>query len=120
MDNGYSPTILQGQHTNDDEILAKTPLDPKALGGDSSVIIMELLQRFKVRDVMKRQIISIARDATLREAQRLMRENRISGLPVCEEGRLYGIVSVNARISGSDMSLPVTSIRFKVSSPDAA
>ena len=49
MDNGYSPTILQGQHTNDDEILAKTPLDPKALGGDSSVIIMELLQRFKVR-----------------------------------------------------------------------
>ena len=60
MDNGYSPTILQGQHTNDDEILAKTPLDAKALGGDSSVIIMELLQRFKVRDVMKRQIISVA------------------------------------------------------------
>ena len=93
MDNGYSPTILQGQHTNDDEILAKTPLDPKALGGDSSVIIMELLQRFKVRDVMKRQIISVAR---------LMRENRISGLPVCEEGRLYGIVSVNDIITALD------------------
>ena len=59
----YNPTILQGQHTSDDEILAKTPLDTKALGGDSSVIIMELLQRFKVRDVMKRQIISIARSA---------------------------------------------------------
>ena len=55
MDNGYSPTILQGQQTNDDEILAKTPpLDPKALGGDSSVIIMELLQRFKVRDEIGR------------------------------------------------------------------
>ena len=103
MDNGYSPTILQGQHTNDDEILAKTPpLDPKALGGDSSVIIMELLQRFKVRDVMKRQIISVARNASLREAQRLMRENRISGLPVCEEGRLYGIVSVNDIITALD------------------
>ena len=102
MADGYSPTILQGQQTNDDEILAKTPLDTKALGGDSSVIIMELLQRFKVRDVMKRQIISIARDATLREAQRLMRENRISGLPVCEEGRLYGIVSVNDIINGLD------------------
>ena len=103
MNNGYSPTILQGQQTNDDEILAKTPpLDPKALGGDSSVIIMELLQRFKVRDVMKRQIISVARSASLREAQRLMRENRISGLPVCEEGRLYGIVSVNDIINALD------------------
>ena len=103
MDNDYSPTILQGQHTNDDEILAKTPpLDPKALGGDSSVIIMELLQRFKVRDVMKRKIIAVSRDASLREAQRLMRENRISGLPVCEEGRLYGIVSVNDIINALD------------------
>jgi len=98
----YNPTILQGQHTNDDEILAKTPLDPKALGGDSSVIIMELLQRFKVRDVMKRQVISISRKATLREAQSIMRENRISGLPVSENGRLYGLVSVNDIIKGLD------------------
>ena len=64
MADEYSPTILQGQQTSDDEILAKTPLDTKALGGDSSVIIMELLQRFKVRDVMKRQIISVARNAS--------------------------------------------------------
>ena len=98
----YTPTILQGQQTSDDEILANTPLDTKALGGDSSVIIMELLQRFKVRDVMKRQIISVARNTSLREAQRLMRENRISGLPVCEDGRLYGIVSVNDIINALD------------------
>ena len=57
----YNPVILQGHKTNDDEILAKSPLDAKALGGDSSVIIMELLQRFKVRDVMKRTVISISR-----------------------------------------------------------
>jgi CBS domain-containing protein/anti-sigma regulatory factor (Ser/Thr protein kinase) len=98
----YNPTILQGQQTSDDEILAKTPIDPKALGGDSSVIIMELLQRFKVRDVMKRDVISITRDMTLREAQRIMRENRISGLPVSENGRLYGLVSVNDIIEGLD------------------
>ena len=102
MGEEYNPTILQGQHTNDDEILAKTPLDEKALGGDSSVIIMELLQRFKVRDVMKRQVLCISRRATLREAQALMRENRISGLPVSENGRLYGIVSVNDIIKGLD------------------
>ncbi len=98
----YNPTILQAQHTSDDEILDKMPLDPKAFGGDSSVVIMELLQRFKVRDVMKRKIIAIPRRAPLREAQHLMRENRISGLPVSEDGRLYGIVSVNDIINALD------------------
>ena len=91
----YAPTILKGEQRQDDEILAKTPLDATALGGDSSVIIMELLQRFKVRDVMKRTVISISRATPMREAQRIMRENRISGVPVSEDGRLFGIVSVN-------------------------
>lgn len=91
----YAPTILKGQTANDDEILAKTPLDAKALGGDSSVVIMELLQRFKVRDVMKRKIVTIPRSGTMRDAQDIMRDNHISGVPVAEDGRLYGIVSVN-------------------------
>lgn len=98
----YNPVILQGQQTSDDEILAKTPLDAKALGGGTSEIIMELLQRFKVRDVMKRQVISISRKATMRDAQKILRENRISGLPVSENERLYGIISVNDIINGLD------------------
>ena len=98
----YNPVILQGQHTNDDEILARVPLDEKALGTDSSQIIMELLQRFKVRDVMKRQVIVIPRSTTLREAQKILRDNHISGIPVSENGRLYGIVSVNDIINGLD------------------
>ena len=98
----YTPTIIKGEQRQDDEILAKTPLDATALGGDSSVIIMELLQRFKVRDVMKRTVISIARDTSMREAQRIMRENRISGVPVSEDGRLFGIVSVNDIINALD------------------
>jgi len=102
MAEGYNPTILQGQHTSDDEILAKTPLDAKTLGGDSSEIIMEMLQRFKVRDVMKRQVICIPRKATMRDAQKLLRDNRISGVPVSENGRLYGLVSVNDIIKGLD------------------
>ena len=100
---GYKPVILQGQQTNDDEILEKSPpIDASSLGGDSSEIIMELLQRFKVRDVMKRKVLSVPRRAPLREAQRIMREQRISGLPVSEEGRLYGIVSVNDIILALD------------------
>ena len=102
MSEEYSPVILQGQQTNDDEILARTPLDAKALGGDASEVIMELLQRFKVRDVMKRQVISIPRKATMRDAQNILRDNHISGLPVSENGRLYGLVSVNDIIRGLD------------------
>ena len=102
MDETYNPTILKGEQRQDDDILAKTPLDPTALGGDGSVIIMELLQRFKVRDVMKRTVIAVSRDTPMREAQRIMRENRISGLPVSEEGRLFGIVSVNDIINALD------------------
>ena len=102
MSEAYNPTILKGEQRQDDDILATTPLDPTAFGGDGSVIIMELLQRFKVRDVMKRTVIAVSRDTPMREAQRIMRENRISGLPVSEEGRLFGIVSVNDIINALD------------------
>ena len=100
----YSPVILEGQARQDDEILAKSPpLDASALsGGGGSEVIMELLQRFKVRDVMKRKILSVSRATTLREAQRIMRENRISGVPVAEHDRLYGIISVNDIINALD------------------
>ena len=102
MEDVYTPTILTGEQQQDDDIFARVPLDPSSLGGDGSVIIMELLQRFKVRDVMKRKVISVERDTTMREAQRIMRENRISGLPVSEDGRLFGIVSVNDIINALD------------------
>ena len=98
----YAPTIIKGEQRQDDEILAKTPLDATSLAGDNSVVIMELLQRFKVRDVMKRTVISISRSTSMREAQRIMRENRISGVPVSEDGRLFGIVSVNDIINALD------------------
>lgn len=102
MEDVYNPTILTGEQQQDDDIFARVPLDPSSLGGDGSVIIMELLQRFKVRDVMKRKVISVERGTTMREAQRIMRENRISGLPVSEDGRLFGIVSVNDIINALD------------------
>ena len=101
----YSPVILEGQSRQDDEILAtRPPLDAAALSGGAagSEVVMELLQRFKVRDVMKRKVLTVSRSTSLREAQRVMRENRISGVPVAENGRLYGLVSVNDIINALD------------------
>ena len=67
----YSPVILEGQKQQDDELLEKRPpLDERELSGHGSEVVMELLQRFKVRDVMKRKILSVSRETPLREAQR--------------------------------------------------
>src|SRR5215475_11993856 len=48
----------------------------------------------KAKDVMTRRVISVAPDASIREALRLMLANQISGLPVVDgSGRLVGIVT---------------------------
>ena len=99
----YSPRILTGGETkSDDEILAAHEPVARVSGpgltddGASPLVIMELLQRLRVKDVMRaRDIISVSRTDTLRQAQELMRTNKISGVPVLEGKRLFGIVSVN-------------------------
>ena len=98
----YSPVILEGSQRQDDEILANRPASASELSGGGSEVVMELLQRFKVRDVMKRNILAVSRRTPLREAQRIMRENRISGVPVAENDRLFGIISVNDIINALD------------------
>lgn len=48
----------------------------------------------KAEDVMTRDVISIAPDATVLEAAKLMLDHRISGLPVIDrDGKLVGILS---------------------------
>jgi CBS domain-containing protein len=48
----------------------------------------------KVSDVMTRRVVSVAPEATIRHAIRLMLDNHISGLPVIDDkGKLVGIVS---------------------------
>ena len=107
MDAAYSPKILSGgERRDDDQIIAehnrdsraaRAAADPSLPGAeDSPLVIMELLQRLRVRDVMRdRDIISVVRTDSMRFAQNLMKRNHISGVPVVEDKRLFGIVSVN-------------------------
>ena len=60
----------------------------------SPLLFLELLYKLRVRDVMARDLVTIRRDATMRELQRLMQARRVSGVPVVENGRLFGIVSI--------------------------
>lgn len=99
----YSPKILTGgESRSDDQIMAAHDGTARVSGpglpgaDDSPLVIMELLQRLRVRDVMRdRNIISVTRADSLRVAQQLMRQNKISGVPILEGKRLFGIVSVN-------------------------
>ncbi|MDJ0923902.1 MAG: CBS domain-containing protein [Acidimicrobiia bacterium] len=47
----------------------------------------------KVADVMTTDVLSVAPDDRLRLAAGLMREHRISGLPVVEDGKVVGIIT---------------------------
>jgi len=47
----------------------------------------------KIRDIMTRDPITVAADAKVREAARLLRKYRIGGLPVMEGSRVEGIVT---------------------------
>lgn len=100
----YKPTILKtSEQRDDDQIIAAHDRTVKRVSGpgipgadDSPLVIMELLQRMRVKDVMKREgIHSVVRTDSMRFAQNLMKRNKISGVPVVEEGRLFGVVSVN-------------------------
>ena len=60
----------------------------------SPLLFLELLYKLRVRDVMARDLVTIRRDATMRDLQHLMRQRRVSGVPVVEDKRLFGIVSI--------------------------
>jgi acetoin utilization protein AcuB len=64
--------------------------------GASSLSIYEvhyLLAQLTVDQIMTRQPKTVAPDQPIKEAARLMLENKISGLPVVEGGRVVGIIT---------------------------
>jgi len=66
------------------------------LGVDNEpLVLLELIQRLKVRDVMTPKLVTVPRDASMRAAQELMRKKKISGIPVEENGRFFGLVSID-------------------------
>ncbi len=69
---------------------------------DSPSVILELIYRLKIKDVMTTALIAAKRTDSMRHVQSLMRENYITGVPVAEEKRLLGIVSMDDIINALD------------------
>ncbi len=61
---------------------------------NSPLVLLELIQRLKIRDVMTRSVLTAPRQAPMRQAQELMRIHGITGIPIAENARLYGLVSI--------------------------
>lgn len=74
------------------------PIDPSA----SPSALLELIYRLKVKEVMTTEVKTAGPTETLRNIQRTMRENKVSGVPIVDEGRLLGMVSVDDIIRALD------------------
>ena len=66
--------------------------------------VLEVVLRLKVKDARKKQIFSAKKTDSLRYIQNMMRENAISAVPILEEDRLIGMISVNDIINALDKS----------------
>ncbi|MCX7883379.1 MAG: CBS domain-containing protein [Brevinematales bacterium] len=77
--------------------------NPIPISTDKSAnAVMEILLRLKVRDAMQKKIYTASPDDTMRMVQNIMKQKKISGVPIVEGQNLVGIVSVNDIINALD------------------
>jgi CBS domain-containing protein/anti-sigma regulatory factor (Ser/Thr protein kinase) len=65
-------------------------------------VVLELLYRLKVRDAMSSPAISASPDSSMRDVQYCMRDHGITGVPILENDRLVGLVSMGLVIEALD------------------
>jgi len=68
----------------------------------SPTVILDLIYRLKVKDVMSTYIDTVTKETSLREIQKIMREKKITGVPVTQGKRIIGIVSMDDIIQALD------------------
>ena len=62
---------------------------------DSPSYVVELIYRLRVRDVMTTSVQAADRRTPLRAIQKTMKEKSITGVPIAEGKRLFGIISMD-------------------------
>ena len=69
---------------------------------NSPSVIMEMIFRLKIKDVMTREVKTAGKDSSMRDIQAIMKEERITGVPITDGSRLMGIVSMEDLLSTMD------------------
>jgi len=54
----------------------------------------ELVYELRIRDAMTKEVITISPDKNIKDLRNLLKENRISGVPVLNGGDLVGVISI--------------------------
>jgi len=65
-------------------------------------VAQELVYELRVRDAMTQVAVTASRSDSLRKIQNLMKSRRISGVPIVEDGKLLGMVSIEDIINALD------------------
>ena len=61
----------------------------------SSLRVQELIYGLKISEVMTRKVFAVSRNCTMRDVQVIMKNNGITGVPVVDNRRVVGFVSMN-------------------------
>jgi CBS domain-containing protein/anti-sigma regulatory factor (Ser/Thr protein kinase) len=61
----------------------------------SSLRVQELIYGLSIREVMTPKVFAVSRNCTMRDVQTIMKNNSITGVPVVDNRRVVGIVSMN-------------------------
>jgi len=69
---------------------------------DSPSVVLELIYQLKIKDVMTTAVLTAQKTDTMRHIQSIMRENRVSGIPIVEDKHVVGIVSIENLITAMD------------------
>ncbi len=77
--------------------------------------VQELIYEMKVGQVMIRDVITIGIDSRMSDLRNLLREKRISGVPVVADDRLIGLVSIEDFITCLADGNPERSVREQMS-----
>ena len=71
-------------------LVSREPLDPFHLG---FTIVTGESHKHRVKEIMQATPATIAPDATIQEAARVMLDHQVQALPVVEDGNLVGILT---------------------------
>jgi len=72
------------------------------LDDESPAFVTEIIYRLRIKDAMTRALHTGQTTDTLRTLQLLMREHKITGVPIVEKGRLLGMISMDDVIRALD------------------
>ncbi len=64
--------------------------------------LTELIFRLKIKDVMSTSLVTAGKNETLRTIQKRMKEASVTGVPVVEDERLLGVVSMHDILTAFD------------------